>query len=421
MDASSRSRRRSAAASLGRRDARIFIASSAIGSFGLGVAGFYLNFLYRALGLGETEIGALAAALALGGIFGALPAALLPRHLSRRGSVIVGGGVTATGLIGILSFESLGPLLASAAGLGAGGIVVASSGSALIADATSGSERSRMFGRQIALGTIAAFLAAFIAGALAAPVAAALGFAPADANTVRALIGGGGLVAALSAIPALMLAAPPVARGGHERAVRFRLLGRFLVLDAIFGFGAGSFLPFLNLFLADRFGLAFIEIGIAMGVIAVGGSLGAYLHARLVAARLGDVRGVVVVELASLPFAALAALAAGPLVAVIALAARAGLMYGASATIGAFTHASFAPSERAGAQAILHLAWAAGNAAAAGVSGLVRSALGPAGYTVNLFTLIAAYGLAAALTWVLFRAHEPRGDALAHPAPHSSP
>lgn len=406
---------------LGRRDAAIFIGSSAIGSFGLGVAAFYLNFLYRALGLDEAAIGTLAATLALGGVGGAAPAALLPRVVSRRGAVMVGGGITANGLICLLSFETLGPLAVGAALLGAGGIIVASSGGSLIADATAGVDRAAMFGRQIALGTVASFLAAFLAGALAAPVGSALGLGPRDADTIRVLMGLGGLVAGLSVLPALFLASPGVPRGGHAAPIRLRLMGRFLIIEALFGLGAGSFLPFVNLYFADRFGLDLFAVGLALGAIAAGGSLGALLHARLVAARLGAVRGVVTVELASLPFALVAAFAAGPLVAVAALAIRAALMYGASGTMNAFSQSSFSPAERAGVHAVFLLTWAAGSAVGSFASGHIRAALGPDGYTINLITLATAYLIAATATWLLFRDHEPRGDAITTPAPHSAP
>lgn len=424
MDPSSRSGSRSGASGLARRDAVLYLGASAIGSFGLGVTAFYLNFLYRALGLGEGEIGALAAALALGGVIGAAPATLLARRFSRRASLLIGGTVTAAGIFGILLFDTFGSLAVAAALLGSGGIVVASSGAALMADATVAHDRAAMFGRQIAYGTTSAFLASVLAGALAAPVALTLGMGIRDVMVIRALIAGGGIIAAASALPILLVRGPRVPRGAHPAPVRLRLLGRFLALEVLFGFGAGSFLPFLNLFLTDRYGLDFLGVGIGLGVIAVAGSLGALVHARVVVPRLGMLRGVVAVELASLPFALVAAIAAEPAIAVGALALRALLMYGASATMGAFIHSSFAPAERAGAHAVLVLFWGAGNAAGAVISGLLRVAFGPAGYTANLVMLAIAYFCASVLTLLLFRGHEPRGDALIEEgplAPHSTP
>jgi hypothetical protein len=41
--------------------------------------------------------------------------------------------------------------------------------------------------------------------------------------------------------------------------------------------------------------------------------------------------------------------------------------------------------------------------------------MGPDGFTVNIVTLVIAYGLAALLTWRLFARHEPSGDVGARP------
>jgi hypothetical protein len=301
---------------------------------------------------------------------------------------------------------------------------VYASGSALLADATASGDRPRRFGQQIAIGTIAAFLSAYIAGQLADPIAAALGLAPGALLVVRVLVALGGIVAAASALPILLVRAVAVPRGSLDAPVRRELVVRFGVVEAIFGFGAGSFLPFVNLFFADRFGLAFGPIGFALGVIAVGGSLGALLHGIHVAPRFGQLRGVVLVQLLSIPFALLAAVIPGAAAVTGVLAVRAGLMYGSSSTYRAFELSSFSPAERAGVSAILAIAWSAPAAVGSLTSGAVRAALGDAGWTANIATLAAAYLVAALLSLVFFGAHEPRGDVVADAAavagPHSA-
>ena len=79
---------------LGRRDAFLYLAAATLGSFGLGVAAFYLNFLYRSLGYDGVALGALVGAVALGVVIGAVPAATIARGRSRR-TVILSGGVLA--------------------------------------------------------------------------------------------------------------------------------------------------------------------------------------------------------------------------------------------------------------------------------------------------------------------------------------
>ena len=405
---------------LGRRDAFLYLAAATLGSFGLGVAAFYLNFLYSALGYQGIALGALVGAAAFGIVIGAIPAATIARGRSRRTVILSGGVVAGIGLVGLVLFDAFIPLLISATLFGAGGLIASSSGAALLADATAASSRSSRFGQQIALGTMAAFFASALAGVLAAPVAAFLGTQPGDAIVLRVLVGGGGVIAAMSAIPVLFITSVPVAGAALDAPRRYRLLTRFLIVEVVFGLGAGSFLPFTNLFFAERFGLPFATLGIVLGAIAAAGSLGALAHG-LIARRFGAIPSVVGVVIASLPFAIVAAVTGDATIAIAALALRAFFMYGSSATWNAVTFSSFTPRERAGVNAVAALAWAGGAGLGAVISGAIRGAFGSAGYTANLLTLVVFYAAAAALILVFFRWHVPSGDvgAVAITAPDS--
>jgi predicted MFS family arabinose efflux permease len=394
---------------LGRRDAFLYLAAATCGSFGLGVAAFYLNFLYRSLGYNGVALGALVGASAFGIVIGAVPAATIARGRSRRTVILSGGVIAATGLVGLVLFDAFVPLLISATLFGAGGLLASSSGAALLADATIASSRSSRFGQQIALGTMAAFFASALAGVLAAPVAAFLGAQPGDAIVLRVLVGGGGLIAATSAIPILFIKNVPVAGAALDAPRRYRLLARFLTVEFVFGLGAGSFLPFTNLFFAERFAMPFATLGIVLGAIAASGSLGALVHGRI-ARRYGAVPSVVGVVFASLPFAIVAAFTGDATVAIAALALRAFFMYGSSATWNAVTFSSFTPSERAGVNAVAALAWAGGSGTGAVISGAIRGIVGSGGYTANLLTLVVFYAAAAVMISLLFRQHVPSGD-----------
>ena len=118
---------------------------------------------------------------------------------------------------------------------------------------------------------------------------------------------------------------------------------------------------------------------------------------------------------ASLPFAIVAAITGDVFIAVVALALRAFFMYGSTATWNAVTFSSFTPSERAGINAVAALAWAAGSSAGAVISGGIRGAVGSAGYTANVFTLVVFYAAAATLIYVLFRRYVPAADVGAVP------
>src|SRR5438045_5834870 len=402
--------RADAGPALRRHDASLYIVASGLGGLGLGIALFYLNFLYRALGFDARAIGVLGGAQALGALAGALPAAVLPRRMPRRNAIFIGGFVTALGVIGILTQSSLASLFVAAALTGCGGIIVASSGSALVADATTGLDRPRMFGNQVALGALSSFAAIAIAGALAAPVGAALGLRETDPLTIRTVIGIGGVLAIASAVPIFFVRPASVAVGALDAPHRRSLLLRFAAIEMAFGFGAGSFLPFANLFFADRFGLPIAGVGLAIGALSVAGSVGAILSGRLLVPRVPPLVAIVLPVFASLPFALLAAVAGQPLPASGALALPGAVMYGSTPNFTALELSSFAPIERAGAVAIFAISWNGASAAGAALSGVVRAELGAGGYTANLGTLVVSYLSAAGLLVTFFRAHEPRGD-----------
>jgi len=403
---------------LDRRDAYLYIFAATLGSFGLGVTTFYLNFLYRALGFDGLALGALVGAQALGVAAGVVAARMFAPGRSRRFVIIAGGVVVGAGIVGLLTVETFGLLVVASALIGLGGIVTSSSGIALLADATEARSRSSRFGQQIALGTMAAFLASILAGLLASPVARLVGAGENDALTLRWLVALGGIVGAASAIPVLFIRDIAVPRATATQVGR--LVTRFAAIEVAFGLGAGSFIPFINLFFADRYGLGFGAIGAALGTIAVAGSLGALVHGRIVASRLGPVRGVVSVELLSLPFALAAALSGNVVLAVALLAARAALMFGAQATWSAYTISSFSPAERAAVNATLALAWSIAAAMASSVSGAIRGALGPDGFTVNVIALVVCYAAGATLVFTLFSGREPRGDVVVASWPSSA-
>src|SRR5216684_2511033 len=124
---------------LDRRDAYLYIAAATLGSFGLGVTTFYLNFLYRALGFDGLALGALVGAQALGVAAGVVAARVVAPGRSRR----------LVSIVGLLTQNAFPILVISAALVGLGGIISSSSGIALLADATDAGSRSQRFGQQI--------------------------------------------------------------------------------------------------------------------------------------------------------------------------------------------------------------------------------------------------------------------------------
>ena len=131
---------------LGRRDAYLYLTAATMGSFGLGVASFYLNFLYRALGFDGLALGALVGAQAFGVAAGVVAARAFAPGRSRKLVIVAGGVVVGAGIVGVLTLDVFPLLALSAALVGMGGILASSSGIALLADATAAGSRSQRNG-----------------------------------------------------------------------------------------------------------------------------------------------------------------------------------------------------------------------------------------------------------------------------------
>ncbi len=341
------------------------------------------------------------AAPAVGLVAAALPTFAFADRFPRKYVLLCGGALTFVATLGVVASSSLPALFAFAALFGAGVVVTEAAGLALLSEATPDDSRARTFGWSFASVSLAAFIASLVGGSLATPLANALGRDAHDVLVLRALLGAAALIGASSAIPVLLLrsqARPP--RVAAPRS--WPTLARFGVVQGLFGFGAGNFLPFLNLFFAERFGLDFIAVGAALGVVSVAGGVGGLVHTR-VAPRLGPVRALASFWSASLPFALAGAFVPNPALAVAALVGRGVLMTAAIPTLNAFTMSAFRAQERSAAQAVVTTTWSLMHGLGAFASGNVRAALGDAGYTVNLLTLAASYAVAIAVFTLSFR------------------
>lgn len=334
-----------------------------------------------------------------------MPTFAFADRFPRKHVMLTGGALTLAAMLGVLaSGASLPRLLLFAAFFGAGEVATLAAGLAFLSETAEGAARTRTFGVAAAVSGLAGFVANAVGGALAAPIAQVLDAPVDDARTLKALLLLAAAVGASSGIPILLLRG--ASRPRHVAAPRrWGFLGGLILVWALFGFGAGSFLPFLNLFFAERFRLDFAQVGVILGLISVGGAVGALLHTR-VAPRVGDLRAIVAVWATSLPFAVVAGFAPVAYVAAAVLVVRGVLMTSVQPTWDAFFLSRLHPHERSGAQAVAATLWSLAYGLGAFISGSVRAALGDPGFTVNLLTLVAAYVAAMAAFVAVFRATE---------------
>ncbi len=411
------------------RDARLFLVTTVVSGGALSLYWIDFNLYLGALGFSPATIGVVATVGSTAGALAAFPASALSDRIGRR-AVMAGGVLLAlVAVVGLFLSASLIPIALFAAlwSFGQQSLMVVQA--PFLAEHSDAEHRNELFAAQSAIFTMTNVFAAILGGVVATAVAGALGLDPDGPGTYRVIlvIMGVLLVGALATIGVLTDDRPRRASASagdmEDRVVtgqpRVRMLmgitvhdrGRFVRLllpGFLIAVGAGQVIPFLNVFVQQKFGLDLASLNALFAFTSLG-TVAAMLAQPLLARRFGQVASVVIVQAASIPF--LIVLGFSPILwtVILAMAVRNSLMNAGNPIASAFAMEHVAPAERATLAAAMSVLWQTGWVIGAGWYALLQATLGfDAGYAVNFVTVIVLYSVATVLYWVWFRAVDRR-------------
>ncbi len=415
------------------RDARIFLATTAVAGGALSLYWIDFNLYLASLGFEPATIGVVATISSIAGALTAFPASALSDRIGRR-RVMAGGICLATvAVIGLLLVDALPEVIAFAAlwTVGQQSLMVVQS--PFLAEHSDPEHRNELFATQSAIQAMTNVLAAILGGIVATTIASALGFEPGGPDTYRIIlvIMTVLLVTALGTITLIRDDRPRTAelqRGQRAigepasfRVQQERVVGRFgmtienrgrfvrlLLPGFLIATGAGQVIPFLNVYVQGKFGLDLASLNALFAFTSLG-TVAAMLAQPRLARRFGQITSVVVVQAASLPF--LAVLGFSPLLwtVILAMAVRNSLMNAGNPIFSAFAMEHVSPAERATLAAAMSVLWQIGWVVGGAWYALLQATLGfEGGYTVNFITVIVLYAVATSLYWTWFRAADRR-------------
>ena len=413
------------------RDARLILVTSLVAGAAISLWWIDFNLYLEATGLSTAQIGLVATLANVAGAVVAFPASAASDRVGRR-AVFAAALAAALLALGVLvAAGSFVPLIIVAAMLwsaanNAFGVVVPP----FLTERSEPEHRNELFALQSAIQNITNIVAAVLGGLVAVLVAGWLGIDQAGRGVyliimaIMAVL----LVAGLASVrfladdrpstvagPSLRRLGEPAAFPPDPRRRRTRLgitirdRGRFakLVLPGfLISIGAGQVIPFLNLFVKQKFGLDLAELNAVFALTSLGTAAAILLQPRL-ARRFGQVASVVIVQGASIPF--LLALGFSPVLwmVVAAMAVRSSLMNAGNPIANAFAMETVDPAERATLSAATSVLWQLGWVIGGVWYTWLQASLGfYPGYTVNFITIIVLYTVATALYWTWFRAHD---------------
>lgn len=385
-------------------NARRLLAATMLAWVGLSVSAVVFNLYLVAGGYAEDFVGVVTSMQGIGMALTALPAGWAADRFGRPALLRAGTATIALALL--LRGLSLDPraLFAATFLLGSGQAMITIAASPFMSENSLEYERTHLFSMHFVVVLLGSIVGNLMGGELPGILerhAAMLAASPLLA--FRWTLAAGAAVTALALFPLASVHearvkpadAPPPARVRDHAGLLWRLALNF----ALLGLGAGLIMPFFNLYFVRRYGASASQIGIYFSVAQVI-TLVATLAGPLVARRLGKLRAITVLQLASLPFLVTLGFETTLAISVLAFWGRSAFMQMSSPLFNSYAMDAVPPALRARAHGLNNMVWYLGWAASSALAGLVIARLGWA-YPYYLTAVL--YGAATLTLWYNFR------------------
>lgn len=423
-----------------RRNAQLYLLSNTLQALSAGAIAVLYTLFLNGLRYGTTFIGLTVFVGTAGGALAIFPASALTRRLGWRAMLLLSDAVGGLSILLQLIAPTPAVTLITSLGVGASVAIFLVLNSPFLAAHSAPSERNALFGLNNALGFLASVVGSLLGGLL--PVWIMAGFhahigwlialrpylvANTQGSVYQLAMLAAGAVAVPSVIPVLFIrddtnsatdAFAPAASGAGSISLLERArgwlrmardlgsgtIGRFSGSQALVGFGAGLFFPYLNIYFVQRLGATTAFYGALTAGVTLLLALVSLLSAPL-ADRFGRVRLALVAQVASLPF--MVAMGALPTLGVVATCyvLRSTLMNTGSAPLQAWLMDAAPPERRVIASNVYNVSWQGAWAIGAALGGELI-AIG--GYSAPFYVGAVCYTLSAILLGVWFLPHDTK-------------
>ena len=409
------------------RDARLILVTSLVAGAAISLWWIDFNLYLRALGYETATIGLVSTLASLAGGIIAFPASAASDRFGRRAAFLAGLGASLIALACLLASEALPVIILSAALWSIGNQTFQVVVSPYMTEHSEPEHRNELFAVQFAIQNVTNIVAAILGGVVATAIAAAIGLEEGGPGTYRiilvfmAVLLVAGLVTVLrlgddrpsrTVTPRLRRLGEPAAFPTDPRRSRTILgitvrdrarFAKLVIPGFLISIGAGQVIPFLNVYVQQKFGLDLAQLNAVFALTSLGTVVAILLPPRL-ARRFGQITSVVIVQGASIPF--LVVLGFSPILwtVIVAMAVRNSLMNAGNPIFNAFAMEQVTPAERATLAAAMSVLWQIGWVIGGIWYATLQATVGfDAGYAINFITIITLYTIATCLYWIWFR------------------
>jgi MFS family permease len=398
------------------RNTKLFLLSTLLYGFSFSVWELFFNLYILSLGFNNDVLGLIRSANPLAALILGLPLGLLSDRIGRRVSMIIGLGICFIGMI--FQVHLLNSFIIFLFGLvqGAGLMLYRVAQSPFIMSNSKPNNQAMIFSLNFGLVTIASMIGNLAAGQMPDVLQRWLGIVEGTAASYQWVITAGILLAITSLIPIFLISKQdnPILKPGTFlspkamiRKITARPLARQLALiNLIMGLGAAILIPYLNVFLRDKFNISNTLLGLLFSLssllVFVGSLMGPWLI-KITRSRIIPTvatQGTSIIFLITLGFSPVLWFSA------ISMLLRTVLMQMSSPLLENFTMLITPSEDQAAISSVRGVGWQAGQAVGIFILGLVQTRFG---FSPLFITTSLCYIIAIVLTWFYFRPLEKSG------------
>ncbi|MDY6867510.1 MAG: MFS transporter [Chloroflexota bacterium] len=398
------------------RNTKLFLLSTLLYGFSFSVWELFFNLYILSLGFNNDVLGLIRSANPLAALILGLPLGLLSDRIGRRVSMIIGLGICFIGMI--FQVHLLNSFIIFLFGLvqGAGLMLYRVAQSPFIMSNSKPNNQAMIFSLNFGLVTIASMIGNLAAGQMPDVLQRWLGIVEGTAASYQWVITAGILLAITSLIPIFLISKQdnPILKPGTFlspkamiRKITARPLARQLALiNLIMGFGAAILIPYLNVFLRDKFNISNTLLGLLFSLSSLLVFVGSLMGPWLIRITRSRIIPTVATQSASIIF--LITLGFSPVLwfSAISMLLRTVLMQMSSPLLENFTMLITPSEDQAAISSVRGVGWQAGQAVGIFISGLVQTRFG---FSPLFITTSLCYIFAIVLTWIYFRPLEKSG------------
>jgi len=376
----------------------------------------FFNFYILALGFDKAYLGLANGITPAATLVFAFPLGVLTDRIGRKRSALAGLAIVAISFLAFLLVTDRNLILLTLFISGIGETLYMVASTPLLTRLTNPQNRVAVFSLRAALFTFTGVVGSYIGGRLPVWFETMLKISPGTISSYRGILLISFGILLLTLIPLTLIPrgdgeiarqAGPAAKTkkvplSHnlQNILRNKIIWQLFLPNLAIGFGAALMVPYLNLFLVEKFSVSEQTLGTLFSISALITGTGTLLSPWLVQ-RLGTrIRALVMTQGTSLLFLLMLGFSPWLGMAVIGLWGRNALMNMAQPLFNAFSMEQVAENEQGTLNSMLSLSWQTGWAIMPVVSGFIQENFG---FAPIFITTSILYGFSTFMIWSFFK------------------